>query len=211
MTPNRWLAAFALAVSVGHHIGVVFGPLGEIGTTRVADWLDLPVPYAVVGIAAAFFLAVQAPKRAWGVFCLGAIAYTQGHGIHLAANSIAIVDSSSTAYLWDEVVGHYVWYGGLAVLVAALAVAGGGRRFAPSPLGVALAVLFGLTVFTSSVEGGTPLLGLSTGIVFIAWGLRSRGRLGWILVPAYTAAVTALVGWGIYWRGWPQFTELGWL
>ena len=211
MTPNRWLAAFALAVNVGHHIGVVSEPLGEVGTTRVADWLDLAVPYAVVGLAAAFLLSVQAPKRAWLVLGLGAIAYTQGHGIHLAANSIANVDSSSTAHLWDEVVGHYVWYGGLAVLVAALVLAAGDRSFASSPVGISLALLFGFTVFTNSVEGGTPLLGLATGIVFVAWGLRLRGRLGWLLVPAYAAALAALAGWGIYWRGWPQFSELGWL
>ena len=211
MSPNGRLAAFALAVNIGHHIGVVSAPLGEIGTTRVADWLDLAVPYAVVGIAAGFLVAVEASRRAWLVFGAGAIAYTQGHGIHLAANSIANVDSSSTTHLWDEVVGHYVWYGGLTVIVAALALAAGDRRLARNPLGIMLAVLFGLTVFTNCVEGGTPLLGLATGVVFVAWGLRRRDRLGWLLVPAYTVAVGALVGWGSYWRGWPQFSELGWL
>ncbi len=211
MTPNRWLAAFTLAVNVGHHIGAVSEPLGELGTTRVADWLDLAVPYAVVGLAVAFLASVQAPTRAWLVFCAGAIAYTQGHGIHLAANSIANVDPSSTSHLWDEVVGHYVWYGGLAVVVAALMLAAGDRAPARSRLGVAFAALFGFTVFTNSVEGGTPLLGLATGLVFVAWGLRRRDRLGWLLVPAYTVAVAALVGWGVYWRGWPQFSELGWL
>lgn len=211
MSPGRRLAAFAVAVNIGHHVGVVSEPFGEIGTTRVADWIDLAVPYAVVGLAAAFLVAVDAPRRAWLVFGAGAIAYTQGHGIHLAANSIANVDSSSTIHLWDEVVGHYVWYGGLALVVAALALAAGDRRLATSPLAIVLAVLFGFTVFTNSVEGGTPLLGIATGIVFVAWGLRRRDRLAWLLVPAYAVAVGALVGWGIYWRGWPQFSELGWL
>jgi hypothetical protein len=211
VSPGRRLAAFAVAVNIGHHVGVVSEPLGEIGTTRVADWLDLAVPYAVVGLAAAFLVAVEAPRRAWLVFGAGAIAYTQGHGIHLAANSIANVDSSSTIHLWDEVVGHYVWYGGLALVVAALALAAGDRRLAATPLAIVLAVLFGFTVFTNSVEGGTPLLGIATGIVFVAWGLRQRDRLAWLLVPAYAVAVGALAGWGIYWHGWPQFSELGWL
>lgn len=211
MTPNRWLVAFALAVNVGHHVGVAAGPLGEIGTTRVADWIDLAVPYAVVGVAAALLVSVQASRRAWFVFCAGAIAYTQGHGIHLAANSIANVQSSSTIHLWDEVVGHYVWYGGLAVVVAALVLAAGDRVLTRSPLAIVLAALFGLTVFTNSVEGGTPLLGLATGVLFVTWGLRRRGRLGWLLVPAYAVAVAALTGWGVYWRGWPQFSELGWI
>ena len=211
MSPNRWLAAFALAVSIGQHTGAVSEPLGEIGTTRVADWLDLAVPYAVVGLAAAFLLSVGAPRRAWFVFGAGAIAYTQGHGIHLAANSIANADPSSTSHLWDEVVGHYVWYGGLAVIVAALAFAAGDRPPTRNPAGIALAVLFGFTVFTNSVEGGTPVLGLATGSFFVAWGLRRRDRLAWLLAPTYAVAVVALVGWGVYWGGWPQFSELGWL
>lgn len=211
MTPNRWLAAFAVAVSIGQHTGVISEPLGEIGTTRVADWLDLAVPYAVVGIAAAFLASVVAPRRAWLIFAAGGIAYTQGHGIHLAANSIANVDPSSTSHLWDEVVGHYVWYGGLAVIVAALVLAAGDRPRTRNLVGIALAVLFGFTVFTNSVEGGTPLLGLATGVVFVAWGLGRRDRLAWLLVPAYAVAVVGLVGWGVYWLGWPQFSELGWI
>jgi hypothetical protein len=74
VTPNRWLAAFAVAVNIGQHTGVASEPLGEIGTTRVVDWLDLAVPYAVVGIAAAFLVSVQASRRAWLVFGVGAIA-----------------------------------------------------------------------------------------------------------------------------------------
>ena len=151
-------------------------------------------------------------RRAWLVFGVGAIAYTQGHGIHLAANSIANVDSSSTSHLWDEVVGHYIWYGGLAVIVGGPGARRGQSPAHPGPgSGFVLAVLFGFTVFTNSVEGGTPLLGLATGVVFVAWGLRRRDRLAWLLVPAYAVTVVALVGWGIYWRGWPQFSELGWL
>jgi hypothetical protein len=211
VTPNARLAAFALAVGIGHHTGAVSGQFGEIGSTRVVDWLDLAVPYAVVGLAAAFLVSVRASQRAWVVFAAAAIAYTQGHGIHLSANSIANVDPSSTSHLWDEVVGHYVWYGGLALVVAALALAADELPAARNPFGIALAVLFGFTVFTNSVEGGTPWLGLATGVAFVIWGLRRRDRLAWLLVPAYAVAVAALAAWGSYWRGWPQFSELGWI
>lgn len=205
------LAAFAVAVVLGHHTGVLFEPLGEVGTTRWADWIDLAVPYAVVGLAAAFLAAVGADRRAWIVFAAGALAYTQGQGIHLAANSIANIDPGDTAHLWDEVVGHYVWYGGLAVVVAALALAADRRRLPANPVRSPLAALFGFTVFTNSVEGGTPLLGIVTALGFVVWGLRRRGRLAWLLVPAYGVALAGLVGWGAYWRGWPQFSEIGWI
>jgi hypothetical protein len=208
---NRRLAAFAVAVVVGHHNGVLWDWLGRVGTTNWTDWIDLFLPYAVVGLCAAVLAAAGARRTAWILFALGALAYTQGHGIHLAANSIARVDPGDTAHLWDEVVGHYFWYGGLAVLVVALAVALGHRPLPRSRWPLVLAVLFGFTVFTNSVEGGTAVLGLATSVGFIAWGVRRRGRLGWLLVPAYGIAFAGIVGWGLYWRGFPQFSELGWI
>ena len=53
--------------------------------------------------------------------------------------------------------------------------------------------------------------GLLTGVIFVAWGLRSRGRVPELLVPAYAIPLVCLVGWGLYWRGFPQFSELGWI
>ena len=81
----------------------------------------------------------------------------------------------------------------------------------PRPPCHPLALLFGATVFTNAVEGGTPVLTLATALAFVAWGARRRGRLGWLLVPAYGVAAAGLLAWGAYWRGWPQFSELGWI
>jgi hypothetical protein len=47
----------------------------------------------------------------------------QGHGIHLAANSVGNVEPSPVVHLWDEVVGPAVWYAGVAVVCAVLATA----------------------------------------------------------------------------------------
>jgi hypothetical protein len=208
---NPRLAAFAVAVVVGHHTGVLWDWLGNVGTTNWADWIDLIVPYAVLGLGAAVLAAAGTRRTAWIVFGLGGLAYAQGHGIHLAANSIARVDPGDTTHLWDEVVGHYFWYGGLAVVVAALAFALHRNPLPRSPWRDALAVLFGFTVFTNSVEGGTAVLGLATSVAFVAWGVRRRGRMGWLLVPAYGVALVGIVAWGVYWRGFPQFSELGWI
>jgi hypothetical protein len=208
---NRRLAAFAVAVVVGHHTGALWDWLGAVGSTNWADWIDLFVPYAVVGFGAAVLTAAGAGRRAWIVFGLGGLAYTQGHGIHLAANSIGRVDPGVTAHLWDEVVGHYFWYGGLTVVVAALAYALDGRPLPRSPWRDVLAVLFGFTFFTNTVEGGTAILGIVAALAFVAWGVRRRQRIGWLLVPTFGVALVGLVAWGVYWRGFPQFSELGWL
>jgi hypothetical protein len=208
---NARLAAFAAAVVAGHHTGILLEPLGEVGTTRWADWIDLAVPYAVVGLAGAVLATASSGRAAWVVLALGGLVYTQGHGIHLAANSIANVDPGDTAHLWDEVVGHYAWHGGLAVVVAAMALAVDRLPVPRTRRWVPLAVLFGFTVFTNSVEGGTALLGIAMALVFVAWGVRRRGQIGWLLVPTFGVTLAGLVGWGAYWRGFPQFSELGWI
>jgi hypothetical protein len=209
--PHRALCAFAVAVLAGHHLGTLLAPLGEIGDTRWADWVDLVVPYAVVGCAAAAIAAVGAGPRQWVAFGAFAVLYTQGHGIHLAANSIANVEPSDVVHLWDETVGHWLWYGGLAGIVLVLAVV---FDEVPSPrraIGVPLATAFGFTVFTNSVEGGTVVLGLATGVVFAVWGLRRIGRTSELLAAAYLVTLVCLAGWGAYWGGFPQFSELGWI
>jgi hypothetical protein len=210
-TVHRRLALFAATVIVGHHLGTALGPLGEVGDTHWADWVDLLVPYAVLATAAATVAAADARRREWVLLAAAGILYTQGHGIHLAANSIAGVAPSDAAHLWDETVGHWLWYGGLAGIVATLAYA---LRDVPSSRSVWALVLslgFGVTVFTNSVEGGTVALGLACGVAFVAWGVRRRGRVPELLVPAYAVAFVALVGWGLYWQGFPQFSELGWI
>ena len=210
-TVHRRLAVFAATVIVTHHVNTALGPIGDVGTTRWADWVDLLVPYAVLGTAVATLAAADAGRRAWILLAATGILYTQGHGIHLAANSIASFEPSDAAHLWDETIGHWLWYGGLAGIVATLAY---GLRDVPSSRSVwalALSLGFGVTIFTNSVEGGTAALGLLSGIVFVAWGVRRRGRLPELLVPAYALALAALVGWGLYWQRFPQFSELGWI
>jgi hypothetical protein len=155
--------------------------------------------------------AARAGRREWIALAATGVLYTQGHGIHLAANSIAGVEPSDAAHLWDETVGHWLWYGGLAGIVATLAYALGDVPSSRSVWALVLSLAFGFTIFTNSVEGGTVALGLVCGVVFVAWGLRRRRRLPELLVPAYALALVGLVGWGLYWQGFPQFSELGWI
>jgi hypothetical protein len=214
--PARWLLAFAGVVIVGHHTGFLLEPLGSVGgiadgKTRWADWIDLVLPYLVVGCAGAALVAVAPPRRVWLLFGFAAVLYTQGHGIHLAANSITNVAPGEPAHLWDEITGHYLWYGGLAGLVAALGLALGELPRPSWRANLPITLLFGFTVFTNSIEGGTAPLGLVTSAAFLVWGIYRREQLPGLLVPAYGLALVALAGWGIYWLGFPQFSELGWL
>jgi hypothetical protein len=206
---GRWLAGFAVAVIIGHHVGTIFGPLGRLGYgTEWQDWIDLLTPYAVVGCALAALLAAGATRRTWTLAAAGGIAYVQGHGIHLAANSVSnALGKEQPVYLWDEVVGHYLWYGGLFAVVAALVLALVGRPLT-SAWRWPLAVLFGLTGATNGIEGQTALFSLVVAIGFAVWGWRRRSGA---LLASYGVTALLIAGWGIYWQGFPEFSELGWI
>lgn len=198
-------------MTVGHHEGVLLKPLGEVGSTRWADWFDLALPALVLGTAGATLWASRAPARAWAIAAIGAVIYAEGHGIHLAANSIGNAEPSEVAHLWDETVSHVIWYSGLTVLVVALGVALIDTPIRARVWTTLLAVAFGLTLATNAIEGGTAWLGLVVAVALSAWGWRHRRRAGLLLVVAYATSFLALGGWAAYWHGFPQFSELGWV
>lgn len=211
MKPGRALAAFAIAILIGHHVGTATAPLGEVGPTRWADWIDFLVPISVLGTAALVLREARATPRVWLAYVVGALVYAEGHGIHLSANSIGNeVDYGASGHLWDEVVGHYVWYAGLVVVVVAMALALRGaelRSWTRWPLAAGV----GFTWMTNGVEGGTPWFSLVVAIALAGWGLRRRDDAGRLLVVAYGLSAVLLAGFGIWQGGFPEFTELGWV
>lgn len=190
---RRWLALTALAYAVVHHLGLLPDGLGAgPDGTRVADWLDLLVPWLVLVPAALALRAAPATPRTWAVFGAGVVAYSSGHGIHLAANSIGNVDPSDTAHLWDEVAGHLVWYAGVALVLAALARTMVGEP-RPGPVGHLLALAAGLTWASNAVGGGTEVLSLLVSLAAVWFGWRHRSQLPVALLTGFVPAVVVLV------------------
>ncbi len=193
MTYGRWLAVTALSYAVLHHLGLLPDGLGDgPDGTRWTDWLDLLVPWLVLVPAALTVAAARPDPRTWVLLGAGAIAYASGHGIHLAGNSVGNVDPGETAHLWDEVVGHAVWYAGVALVLLALARTMVGRAM-PHPVGHLLALAVGLTWATNAVGGGTEWFGLAVALVATAWGWRRRHELGVVLVVGFLPAAVVLV------------------
>ena len=192
LTYSRWLAVTALSYTVLHHVGLLPAGLGSgPDGTRWADWVDLAVPWLVLAPAAMTMHAASATTRAWAVFGAGVVAYTSGHGIHLAANSVGNDAPSRTAHLWDEVVGHYAWFVGVALVLLALASTMTGRP-RPRVIGYALAVAVGLTWASNAIGGGTLLLNLSVAAAACAYGWNQRRNLGGVLLAANLPAVAIL-------------------
>ena len=186
---SRALAATTLAYVLLHHLGLLPSGLGAgPDGTRWADWLNLAVPWLVLAPAAVTMWAGRAAPRSWVVFGVGVVAYTSGHGIHLAANSIGNQDPGQTAHLWDEVVGHLVWFVGAALVLAALALTTIGRP-RPGAVGYVLAVGAGLTWASNAIGGGTLLLSLCVAIAAAGFGWMRRRELGVVLLVGYLPAV----------------------
>ncbi len=217
-----WLGWFALALVVGMQAGTAFEPLGSAGATRVADWIDLGTPFVVLGCAAIVLHRAGADPHRWALFGVGAVMFSLGKGLHIAANSVSNVDDvavseASIVHLWDEVASHYIWYAGLFVVLAALALALRVHDVRPGGFGMVLALLVALTLANTYIEGGTPWMGMSfllAGVVAgIVW---RRDPVSSLLLIVGGAGFLLLAGWGGYWyvadgTVFPQFSELGWI
>ena len=189
---SRWLATTALAYAVLHHLGLLPSGLGPAPDhTQWADWLDLLVPWLVLVPAALTLRAAQPPTRTWVVFGAGVVTYASGHGIHLAANSVGNAAPGPTAHLWDEVVGHHLWYLGVALVVVALADTMSGRP-RPGWVGYLLALAVGLTWASNAVGGGTVVMSLVLAAVASSYGWMRRRELGGVLLVAGLPAVVVL-------------------
>jgi hypothetical protein len=204
---GRRLLLFAVAVAVFHHVPSVAGD-------TAGDWIDLLSPFAVVGAAAGVLVAERARGVALAVAVVAAILYVDGHGIHLAANSIGHEDPTGdverVTHFWDEEWGHFEWHLGLFGLLASFGLAAG-----PDPVsrGVAAAVvvLLGATFFTSTVEGGTWWLELVATAVFVPWALRLRRPVLTTCAGAFALAAVLIGVWAVWHGGVPEFSDVGWL
>jgi hypothetical protein len=219
---RRWLGWFALAVIVGMQAGTLFKPLGTLGQTRVADWVDLLTPFAVLGCAAMVLVAAAASRGQWVLLGVGGVTFTLGHGLHLSANSVSnvadpAVAAASIVHLWDEVVSHWIWYTGLFLVMAALAWALRGRELAVGVVDQVVASLVAITVVNTYIEGATPWLGLVFLTTALVAGLRWRpDGVARLLVVIGGAGLVLLVAWGVFWyladgSVFPEFSELGWI
>lgn len=206
----RALVGFALAVAVFHHTPAVGGDVG--------DWIDLATPFVVVGAAAAVLVSFGARGPALGLAVAAAVAYVDGHGLHLSANSIRAEeptgDVERVAYFWDERFSHWEWHVGLLGLVLAFCLAEPWAR--PAVRSTALqealvTVLLGVTLFTSTVEGQTWWL-LPPAAAFLGvWAFVTPRPALRACAGAVVLAALLLAGWAAWHRGVPEFSDLGWI
>lgn len=213
MSVPRLLAASTVAMVLTHWLRLA--PLGYAapGATRWEDFVDLLTPYVVAGPALAVLARTAAGRRAWVLALLGAAVFTSGQGMHLSANSISYsTGPADPAYLWDEQVGHHLWFAGLTLLLVVVVRQVEALPLPRGPGPAVLAVLVGVTWAANVVEGGTVPFGAALAAGLTAYGWRTRARpTGRLLGLAFGLSLLLVAVYGLVHGGFPQPSELGWL
>lgn len=209
----RLLAASAVAMVLTHWLRLL--PLGYAapGATRWEDFVDLLTPYVVAGPALAVLARTGAGRRAWGLALLGTAVFASGQGMHLSANSISFASGpADPAYLWDEHVGHHLWFAGLTLLLVVVVRSVESLPLRTGPVAGVLAGFVGLTWAANVIEGGAVPFGAALAAGLTAYGWRTRARpTGRLLVLAFGLSLLLVGAYGGWQGGFPQPSELGWL
>ena len=160
------------------------------------------------------------------IFFIFAALWVQGQGMHLSANSIhhllggmETTDIYGLTYFYDEVLSHYIWHIGIMGLSAFIIYRHWRNPYTDeqAPLWpiVLAGLIHGFTMFLIVIEAGTAPLGATfaflAGLFGLIWGwkrIRQRPVAVFFLI-SYFVATLFFVGWGIYWQGFPQFSEVG--
>jgi hypothetical protein len=154
------LATAAVAIALTHWLRLL--PLGyhAPGETRWEDFADLLTPFVVAGPMLAVLARAGAGRRTWTAALAAVGLFVEGHEVHLSANSISYArGDAAPAYLWDEVIGHALWFVGLTVLTVAVAHAVRPLPLQAGPVAGALALAVGVTWAANVVEAGQVPLG----------------------------------------------------
>ncbi len=169
-------------------------------------------PYAVLAAAALVVLSLRAPRGAIALALVSGVAYANGHGIHLAANSIGALrqphDAARLTDFWDEHVGHIEWHLGWLGVMAAFVLADRGReRFRPLA-GLPAAAMLGAALCAYTIEGQTWWMLPPAAVLAVAGAVWRRSHVASVCALALVLGVLCLAGWALYWDGVPQITDV---
>ena len=167
------------------------------------------------------------------LFIVLAAMWVLGHGIHLAANSIdnlienlaknQELDITGTevyklAYFLDENLSHYLWHGAIIGMAVLLSFNEWRRPIETKTnwwLTSIAGINYGFATFCVFNEGQTVALGFPFSFLFtivtLFW-LRKLLPQRPIIAFFFISSLVALIlfaSWGIYWGGFPEFTDVG--
>ncbi len=200
------------------------------------DALDLLTPLVLIPLYWLLFKSAakgESPTTEEVIFMVFAALWVLGQGMHLSANSVnnliealaekQSIDITTTdiyrlTYFYDEHLSHYAWHAGILGLAALLIYGEWKRPAGNTTLWWATGLggfIYGFTYFCIFLEGQTVPLGLPFAVIVtlltLLWGrqnLKQQPLLAFFFVACLVATLL-FVGWGLYWDGFPQFTDVG--
>ena len=211
-------------------------PFGPYPLISYQDALDLLTPLVLIPIYWLLFRYASSQRSSLAeeiVFIILAVFWVEGHGVHLAANSInnlidslaksQVVDIKTTdiyhlTYFYDEYLSHNLWHIGILGLAALLIY----REWKqPSKIQttwwatILAGVIYGFTYFSIFLEGKNVLMGFPFAILVVVFiwisarkNLHNRPIQAFFFVSCLLAFVL-FAGWGLYWGGFPEFSDVG--
>ncbi len=238
---TRWIVAYAIAYALLHITPVfltrpVWGlmTLGDVVDFFTPFLLCLLV-YAIYRVLIAEAVSEKSPLfryRITGLMLIGGVMFVEGHGIHLAGNAIGRYLSPDISpalyglvYFFDEIWGHILWDGGLLLFSIGMILMAREVEFhSRSLIDVVWTALagqwYGFTFFVNAVEGQTVFFTFPLAILIPVYVWQSvvrkrrslfRNPVLTFFVIAYLVADLLFVIWYLWHRGFPEFSELGWI
>ncbi len=202
------------------------------------DAFDLLTPVALLPMYWILFryAAREVPSLAEELaFLVLAAIWVEGQAMHLTANSSSnlmedladdnLIDLTTNdlfklIHFYDEGLSQALWHASLLGLAALLMY-----REWRSPAGslttwrlaVPAGIIYGFILFAQGVEGEVVWMGLPFVLLVtffgLVWGRRrfSQQPLFAFFFVSCLVALLFYIGWGVYWGGFPEFSEVGWV
>lgn len=200
------------------------------------DALDLLTPLVLIPLYWLLFKNASAKKATFRqeiIFLIFAGLWVEGQGMHLSANSVnnlidsladkKIIDITTTdiqhlVYFFDEHLSHFTWHIGILGLAGLLVYREwrnpAGEQTVWWAVGLAGAI-YGFTYFCIFLEGQTTIIGFPFAALTVVVTLVSQRKqlsqkplLAFLFISCLLAFLL-FSGWGLYWKGFPQFTDVG--
>ena len=240
-----WLCAFSFSFAFFHVMPVLLKSFFKWPLTW-GDTLDFLTPFAIIPLAYVFYSRAnkilhspygQNPSPGTSMvftrvfLAIGFLCYVDGHGIHLSSNSIARLlqnmkgsELYKATYLFDEVISHFIWHGGVFLISVGLIILASKLSFKSlsrkNIVFLAIgAALFGLTFTAEGIEGQSvifvfPAAGVGFLLALFLYLKRQREKGLYPFLQFFMGAnffsLILFAYWGISRSGFPQFSELGW-
>ena len=200
------------------------------------DVVDLLTPLVLIPLYWLLFKLVSSERSSTIeeiVFIVFAVLWIQGQGMHLAANSInnlisvlaqeQVIDVKSTdiytiTYFFDEQLSHYIWHIGILGMAALLIYREWKKPARESTVWWAAilgGIIYGFTIFGIFLEGRTVVIGLPFTILVVILSFLvvrkdfTQRPVATFFFVSCLFALILFVGWGLYWGGFPEFSEVG--